>query len=293
MKTGLAAILFIAACTSSSNNQPACGDGIVDSGEQCDDGNTNNGDGCSSTCQTEGPPNVCGDGALGGSEQCDDGNTTAGDGCSADCKSEFKITSNWTFKNAGQTTTCPNGYDTAAVYTQPLDGQGQPVGSPVIDLWDCSAGTGTTAFLAQGTYETYIAITNHGGTLTFGTTVPADVPLTTANATYSADIVEDGGYFGWKWMLQGAQSNNPLTCAQVSGIQGVELITTVSGGSQAYTDQFTCEDGQGVTAVIPQGLYTVAPDAFSSGGKIGDAPALNNQQIRATAADKWDGGCDA
>lgn len=32
-----------------------CGDGIVDPiyGEQCDDGNTANGDGCSSECQTE------------------------------------------------------------------------------------------------------------------------------------------------------------------------------------------------------------------------------------------------
>jgi cysteine-rich repeat protein len=32
----------------------SCGDGIVDPGEQCDDGNTLDGDGCSSTCETEG-----------------------------------------------------------------------------------------------------------------------------------------------------------------------------------------------------------------------------------------------
>ena len=31
----------------------ACGDGNIDPGESCDDGNQNNGDGCSSTCQTE------------------------------------------------------------------------------------------------------------------------------------------------------------------------------------------------------------------------------------------------
>jgi len=34
-----------------------CGNSIVESPEQCDDGNTNNGDGCSDTCQLEGP--VC------------------------------------------------------------------------------------------------------------------------------------------------------------------------------------------------------------------------------------------
>jgi len=37
-----------------------CGDGNVDPGEQCDDNNNVNGDGCSSTCQIEGgsPPPV-------------------------------------------------------------------------------------------------------------------------------------------------------------------------------------------------------------------------------------------
>ena len=31
-----------------------CGDGVTDPGEQCDDGNTTGGDGCSATCQSEG-----------------------------------------------------------------------------------------------------------------------------------------------------------------------------------------------------------------------------------------------
>src|SRR5262245_65676297 len=33
-----------------------CGDGIPDPGEQCDDGNTVSGDGCSATCVFEGCP---------------------------------------------------------------------------------------------------------------------------------------------------------------------------------------------------------------------------------------------
>ncbi len=37
---------------------PVCGNGLVESGEQCDDGNTVNGDGCSSTCQKEGASEV-------------------------------------------------------------------------------------------------------------------------------------------------------------------------------------------------------------------------------------------
>ena len=47
-----------------------CGDGIVNSPyEQCDDGNTNSDDGCSSTCDIE----FCGDGQLQTGEQCDGG----------------------------------------------------------------------------------------------------------------------------------------------------------------------------------------------------------------------------
>ena len=34
-----------------------CGNGLLETGEQCDDGNTNSGDGCSSTCQIESPNN--------------------------------------------------------------------------------------------------------------------------------------------------------------------------------------------------------------------------------------------
>jgi len=66
---------------------PACGDGTVDEGEQCDDGNTANGDGCSEICETEPQPS-CGDGNVDEGEQCDDGNTADGDGCSATCVTE-------------------------------------------------------------------------------------------------------------------------------------------------------------------------------------------------------------
>lgn len=49
----------------------SCGDGILDAGEQCDDGNDDDSDGCTSLC-TE---NVCGDGFIyAGVEQCDEGN---------------------------------------------------------------------------------------------------------------------------------------------------------------------------------------------------------------------------
>ena len=49
---------------------------------------TANGDGCSSTCQTEPGSHCCGNGVVDPGEECDDGNKNNGDGCSADCKNE-------------------------------------------------------------------------------------------------------------------------------------------------------------------------------------------------------------
>ena len=65
--------------------QPFCGDGNLDLGEECDDGNTVDGDQCSSTCSIE---SFCGDGNLDLTEGCDDGNNINGDGCSASCTNE-------------------------------------------------------------------------------------------------------------------------------------------------------------------------------------------------------------
>ncbi|MEK7426278.1 MAG: DUF4215 domain-containing protein, partial [Actinomycetota bacterium] len=63
-----------------------CGNGLLDGVEPCDDGNIQSGDGCSQTCRLE----VCGDGVFqpGNREECDDGNLTPGDGCSASCQVE-------------------------------------------------------------------------------------------------------------------------------------------------------------------------------------------------------------
>jgi cysteine-rich repeat protein len=40
-------------CAETGHADPVCGNGSVEVGEQCDDGNTASGDGCSSTCQIE------------------------------------------------------------------------------------------------------------------------------------------------------------------------------------------------------------------------------------------------
>jgi cysteine-rich repeat protein len=59
-----------------------CGNGVVDDGEECDDGNVDDDDACTSLCLNA----ICGDTFVeSGVEQCDDGNDDDTDGCHGDC----------------------------------------------------------------------------------------------------------------------------------------------------------------------------------------------------------------
>ncbi len=102
----------------SSPYQAVCGDGVLDEtsgggGEECDDGNSANNDGCSSTCLYEGSKicatasddNCCGNSEIEIStadniaENCDDGNTVSADGCSNTCLAEGSASVNATCGN--------------------------------------------------------------------------------------------------------------------------------------------------------------------------------------------------
>lgn len=66
------------------NRCTKCGNGIVNPGEFCDDGNDQNDDGCDNNCTFTG----CGNGIVTTNEMCDDSNAADDDGCSATCTIE-------------------------------------------------------------------------------------------------------------------------------------------------------------------------------------------------------------
>ncbi len=66
---------------------PVCGNAILEPGEECDDGNLEEDDGCDAACRIITPP-ACGDGYLGRGEECDDGNREPYDGCDPACRLE-------------------------------------------------------------------------------------------------------------------------------------------------------------------------------------------------------------
>lgn len=99
-----------------------CGNGTVETGEECDDGNTTDGDGCDSSCKYEMvliPPVYveCGNGTVEIGEECDDGNTTSGDGCSSTCETEEDACPNL----SGFQSSVPSGYEKVSGECLPIE----------------------------------------------------------------------------------------------------------------------------------------------------------------------------
>jgi cysteine-rich repeat protein len=302
-------------CILSSTADPACGDGTKDFGEQCDDGDLQSGDGCSSMCELE---PFCGDGAKDPDEQCDDNNNAGGDGCSAICQIEpfcgdgnrdagescddgarepsdgcsptcdvevkYATTARWSFHTVGSNVDrpCPAGVTTMQVHSQALKDNDVPVGPAIVDLFDCTTMTGTITPVFQGRYRTFLAATNTSGTQTYATTLSAIVDLTSSNQAYTAAIFEDGGYFSIVWNLIGATSNNALTCTEAMASSVSVLSTQVATPTTFVEDLFLCTDGTGVTAVLPAATYTVSVSALdATDGSLGTPVNLTNKVIQA------------
>ncbi len=121
----------------------SCGNGVRESAEGCDDGNTTTGDGCNATCLIENgtacnaaapgasgnascasgvcdvtgqsapgvceAANACGNGVREASEGCDDGNVAGGDGCSATCLIETGKACNASLPGATGSSSCVGG----------------------------------------------------------------------------------------------------------------------------------------------------------------------------------------
>jgi cysteine-rich repeat protein len=116
-----------------------CGNGLVDLGEVCDDGNLEVDDGCTPDCLSD---ETCGNGILDffAGEHCDDGNLDERDGCASTCEPE---TLTWTRTPEvpgppGRLSQCM-AYDPLRRLTVMFGGTnaafGEPTGGPMDDTW--------------------------------------------------------------------------------------------------------------------------------------------------------------
>ncbi|MBK6462861.1 MAG: fibro-slime domain-containing protein [Myxococcales bacterium] len=157
-----------------------CGSGTLSGGEECDDGNSADGDGCSSLCiveagfqcPTPGAPCVastCGNGVKEGAERCDDGNTIPYDGCSPTCQREAS---------------CPGGGECVAVC-----GDGLKFPTEACDDGNTTDGDGCSATCAVEAGATCV-------TLNSGLPPTIDVPIIYRDFTPATNPDFEGGYGG-------------------------------------------------------------------------------------------------
>jgi cysteine-rich repeat protein len=175
-------------CGAGLSLQATCGDGLIEPGETCDDGNTTSGDGCSSTCQTEiaysctDEPSVCSPLIPDIGQSSSDGASTGADLVLDNVQVNTTLTSptqvidvSGVVENQGQQTA------PAATVMVSVDGSVQtqtfsvpalaPRGAQFISL------NGISASLLPGTHEVEVCLASSPGDTSNDNCVPMTVTI--------------------------------------------------------------------------------------------------------------------
>ena len=211
----------------------------------------------------------CGDGFVDQGEACDDGNSVADDGCTA-CVfdlAERQIDVTWRFRAlaTASDTTCPAGAENAIASTTQVDASGAALGPERTDPFPCSVGAaGIPVAVDQrgGLIETRVRFAGPSGT--YGASLPQIVDVTAMDAAVPFVVFTDAGYVALEWSLSG------VSCAD-DEIDDLEVTT--SNATRTYVDHFTCEDGQGITGGVLAGTYSVVVRALTADVEVATAMA--------------------
>ena len=192
------------------------------------------------------------------------------------------VSAHWSLRNMvdGATTQCPAGFDSVQLIAQAIDGNGDPVADPNVDLFDCNKRTGISTDLVPDVYQVWLEVRSRDLTGLYAQSLSQVLDVRQADETFSADILNDGGYFQLSWDLVGKTTNRPLDCAQVAGLNTIKAISTsVADARRVYDDELACEDHSTVTSGLLEGSYTISIDAMAGTRSLGKATTLTNKLI--------------
>jgi cysteine-rich repeat protein len=261
---------FLVACGGSDNhNSATCGDGVLSGNEQCDDGNTTSGDGCSSVCMKE-TPNTCGNGVVevDKGEQCDDGNMADGDGCSSTCQNE----------NINK---CGNGHIDGSEMCDDGNGASNDGCSSACVVEAGYSCTGTPSVCAQsnGTCAApfVVALVDNGGTLS-GTGTGDTTMSTNQVPAMPCSGYNSGGAFDHIWSFTIPNTRDvtvTISGAATAFDSNVRVTTTACDLAtlvKQSVDKAVCEDQTGggedetiTFSALPAGTYYVVIDGYNDG----------------------------
>ncbi|MBN2015545.1 DUF4215 domain-containing protein [Candidatus Dojkabacteria bacterium] len=261
-------------CTSTFN----CGDGVIQIDEECDDGGTGGGDGCSSVCTIESGWNcssepsscteICGDGIVVGTEECDDGGTLNGDGCSSTCTNE----TGWDCGGEPSVCTMQNGM-VCDTLTFNYTGAGQnyviPSGvtSVKVKMWGAGGGTGFSYYDHNPGYGEEAGFSQGIIPVSPGDTLV----IVVGGAGKTGNAGGGGGYGG------GGEGGDPSAAGGDGGggggrseisRSGVSLIIAGGGGGGGSEDGTAAYDRKGGDGGIGGGT-TGGDGQNSEGGTLG------------------------
>ncbi len=240
-----------AGCAGITGAVALCGNGILDPGEDCDDGNSLDGDGCSATCSIEsgwscsGQPSsctpICGDGLVLGGEECDDGNTLTGDGCSSTCA----IESGYTCSGSPSicTTTCGDGVvagEEACDDGNLADGDGCSSTCVVEPGYTCTGSPSVCTLLATPTPTITATATPTP------TTSPTGTPTSTATSTPTPTAVCGDGVVGAGEQCDlGPDNCPPAQCCSAGCTSNCRVTGQCTGSQGCCVTAADCPAGEG------------------------------------------------
>jgi len=192
------------------------------------------------------------------------------------------ISATWALRNMadGASTSCPSGFDTVALFVQPVDGAGAALGDPTVDLFDCDGFAGTSRSLVPDRYAAWIEVRSHDLVTRYAQSLSQLVDVRRDDQKVAIEVLNDGGYFQLSWDLIGGTTHRSIACTQLAGLDSITVISTsVASPQLVYDDQLACEAHTAVTAGLLQGAYTIAVHAVTAGASIGGVTSLTDQVI--------------
>jgi hypothetical protein len=207
------------------------------------------------------------------------GATSLATGCTS--SSFGTVTASWDLQDYDPATgntihnvACPTGADTAIVYALPAGDQN--LNDADKDLFDCAAGIGSTAGHLAGSYQVWVAITDHSGAVLYAQSDYDTISISDGTDTPdSFGFQVNRGFVSAGWTLHGATSGTTLSCSS-AGVAAVEMDNMVGTGTP-ISDQFDCGPTMSGTAnPLLVDTYAVALQAIdSSTPPVGLGPAAS------------------